>query len=217
MVANRNTSYIEGFITHTGWLEADLNYSQVLAETNTSKLSGGITLQIMKGLSGAFLKLNKVSYLEVKNNNSPDTAYTFTSGSGSLGYSDSYDQSTLKDFMKSSHTSFGLSMGIEYLVYNPEMNNEVNNNLNYEWKVGVSLMDIGANVFTPSPNSSQFYAPNAAISDVTLDAKLSGAANIRDFRDSLNTIFTTNATITDNFTISMPTRKLCKLLTVEST
>jgi len=210
LVANRNTSYIEGFLTHTGWLEADLNYSQVLSETNTSKLSGGVTLQIMKGLSGAFLKVNKVSYLEDKN--ATDTAYTFTNGSGSFGYSDNYDQSTtLKDFMKNTSTSFGLSLGIEYLVYNPELNDGTNNNLNYDWKLGVSLMDIGSNSFKPSQYSSQFYAPNAAISDATLDTKLNGAANIRDFRDSLNSVFTTNAAITDNFTISMPTRLIVNI------
>jgi len=206
LVANRNTSYIEGFITHAGWLEADLNYSQVLFESNTSKLSGGITLQIMKGLSGAFTKINKVSYLEEKNPNGTDTAYTFTNGSGSFGYSDNYDQSSAKEFLKNSKTAFGLSLGIEYLIYNPEMNNGTNTNLNYDWKIGVSLMDIGANSFKPSQYSSQFYAPNAAISDATMDTKLSGAANIKDFRDSLNTIFTTNTTLTNNFTISMPTR-----------
>ena len=209
LVANRNTAYIEGFVTHAGWLEADLNYSQVLVETNTSKLSGGITLQIMRGISGAFVKINKVSYLEEKNGT--DTAYTLTNGSGSFGYSDNYDQVGVKSFLKNTNTSFGLSLGIEYLVYNPEINNEVNNNLNYNWKLGVSLMDIGANSFKPSQYSSQYYAPNTALSDATMDRKLNGAANIRDFRDSLNTIFTTNSAITDNFTISMPARLIINI------
>ena len=209
LVANRNTSYIDGFVTHTGWLEADLNYSQVLFETNTSKLSGGITLQIMKGLSGAFTKINKVSYLEEKN--ATDTAYTFTNGSGSFGYSDNYDQRTIKDFLKNSRTAVGLSLGIEYLVYNPEINNGANNNLTYDWKIGVSLMDIGANSFKPSQYSGQFYSPNAAISDANMDSKLNGAADIRAFRDSLNSIFTSNSTITDNFSISMPTRLIVNI------
>ena len=206
LIANRNTSFLEAFTTHTGWLEAGLNYSQVLSETNTSKLSGGITLQIMKGVSGAFMKINKLSYLEAKS--STDTSYTFTNGSGSWGYSDNYDGFiTTKDFVKNSISRLGLSIGIEYLVYNPETNaNTANNNLNYDWKIGVSILDIGGNSFKSSQYSSQLSDPNAAVTDAQIDTKLSGANDIRAFRDSLNTIFNSNALLSDRFTISNPTR-----------
>lgn len=56
---NRTTPYLEGFAIHTGWLEGNLNYSQVLSETPSGKLSGGITLQIMRGLSGGFGKVRR--------------------------------------------------------------------------------------------------------------------------------------------------------------
>ena len=206
LIANRNIAYLEAFTTHTGWLEAGLNYSQVLAETNTSKLSGGVTLQLMKGVSGAFIKINKVSYLEAKN--ITDTSYTFTNGSGSYGYSDNYDGSAnAKEFINNSKTAIGLSMGIEYLVYNAERNeNSSNNNLNYNWKIGVSLLDIGANSFKASSYSAQASNPNAAFTDAQMEAKLSGANDIRAFRDSINTIFTSTANITGNFTVNNPTR-----------
>lgn len=206
LVANRNTAYLEAFTTHSGWLEADLNYSQVLSETNDAKLSGGITIQIMKGISGAFVKANKVSYLEQKN--STDTSYTFTNGNGSYAYSDNYDGSaTAKEFIKNSRTALAISLGIEYLVYNTETNqNTTNNNFNYDWKIGVSLLDLGVNSFKASQYSAQFSDPNAAITDAQLDTKLNGANDIRAFRDSMNTLFTTNSTITDNFTISNPAR-----------
>ena len=67
---------------HTGWLEGDLNYSQVLAENSDSRLTGGVTLQIMKAISGAYLRINRLSFLESKNAN--DTSYTFTEGNERL-------------------------------------------------------------------------------------------------------------------------------------
>jgi hypothetical protein len=90
LIANRTTPYLQGFGTHTGWLEADLNYSQVLMETDHSKLSGGLTLQIMKGISGAYFKLNKISYLESKS--ATDTSFFFTGGSAAMAYSANYDE-----------------------------------------------------------------------------------------------------------------------------
>lgn len=205
LIANSQTPYLDGFATHTGWLEADLNYSQVLYENSYSKLSGGVTLQIMKGLSGAFTKLNKLSYLESKN--ATDTSFAFTDGSASVAYSDNYDAGTFKDFYKGALGSLGLSMGIEYMTYNSELNaGDANNNLNYDWKIGVSLMDIGANRFKPSTNSVQVLTPNVNVTDAAIDRKLSGAADMRAFKDSLKTLFTNTADITNNFTISNPTR-----------
>lgn len=207
LVANDRAPYVEGFVTHTGWLEADLNYSQVLFENSNSKLSGGVTLQIMKGLSGAYVKLNKISYLESKS--ATDTSFSFTNGSASYGYGAGYDESSFQDAYKTAVTTLGLSLGVEYMTYNNEMS--VNNNLNYDWKIGLSIMDLGANSFKPSPTSGQFYGPNVAVADADVDRKLSGSSNMKDFRDSLSTLFSNNSTLTDNFTISTPTRLIINI------
>lgn len=209
LVANRNTYQLEGFVTHTGWLESDLNYAQVLAETNTSKLTGGITLQIMKGLSGAFAKVNKFSYQEEKN--ATDTAYTFTNGTGAFAYSDNYDQSNFNDYYKKAKTSLGLSLGIEYLIYQPDFNKESNHNLNYDWKIGLSIMDIGSNSFIPTTNASKFSTPDPSLTDITLENKLVGAANFIDFSDSLNSIFLNSSSISENYTVSTPTRMVVNI------
>lgn len=101
----------------------------------------------------------------------------------------------------------GLSLGIEYLIYNSTFNDGIpNNNLNYDWKIGVSLMDLGANRFTPSQNSSQFLDPNASITDASVEKKFTGAQDITALRDSIATLFTSTTTLTDKYTISNPTR-----------
>lgn len=205
LVNNINTPFLQGYATQTGWLEADLNYSQVLFENDHSKLSGGITLQIMKGLSGVYARVNKLSFLEGKNGN--NTYYTLTNGSGIAGYSANFDQTGFKEFAKNSLTSFGLSLGVEYMTYDDDNNTATGNtNLNYDWKIGASLMDLGANKFKSSANSMQFYDPNPLIADGAMDTKFNGAADMSALHDSLKTIFNSTVDLTDNFAISNPAR-----------
>jgi hypothetical protein len=133
LIANQGTPYVQGFATNTGWLEADLNYSQVLNENSQSRLTGGATLQIMKGMSGAFIKLNKISYLVAKNGT--DTTFTFTGGAGSMGYTAGFDSESFGEFNKSTLSALGLSLGIEYLTYSSDIiSNVANNTLNGPWR-----------------------------------------------------------------------------------
>lgn len=208
---NRNTPFLEGFMTHTGWLQADLNYAQVLREDSRSRLTGGITLQVMKHLSGAFGRLNRLTYTE--NRNTTDTFYTFSTGGGSFGYSSNYDEtstgssSTIKDFLKGARMGLGLSLGVEYLIYD-EANNayQQNHPLSYTWKIGASLMDLGAGKFTSSDFSSEFRNINPGITGSTMENKFTNIETGRHLRDSLATIFTDAAAIASTFKIGMPTR-----------
>lgn len=210
LIANNNLPFVEGFATHSGWLEADLNYSKVLFEDSRSRLSGGITFQIMKGLSGAFVKLNRVSYFESKN--ATDTLFSLTDGSGSMGYSGNYDESSFRDFYKNARSGLGFSMGIEYLTYNQETTaGSGNNSLNYDWKIGLSLMDLGANRFSPGTASVELFGPNFALTDGTIDGKLSNAPDLQSFKDSLRTIFTNSADIKAPFSIANPARLILNI------
>jgi hypothetical protein len=203
-VNNRTTPFFEGFATHSGWLEFGLNYSQVLHETDHDRLTGGVTLQLMKGLSGIAFKVNKLSYLEQKN--STDTNYIFSGGGASVAYSDQYETSEgMKDFISKSILSLGLSMGIEYTIFEPGEN--INGKTpGYTWKMGVSLMDLGANHYKAGQYSQQFGNPVGNISDRDLENKLSPANNVRELADSLATMFTANTLINDKFKINNPTR-----------
>jgi hypothetical protein len=100
-----------------------------------------------------------------------------------------------------------LSLGIEYMVYNTEpAEDALNNNLNYDWKIGISLMDLGAHTFKASQYARQFADPVNTIPDATVEAKFSGVADIQAFSDSVASMFNSSSAITDNFSISNPTR-----------
>ncbi|HVZ26053.1 MAG TPA: DUF5723 family protein [Sediminibacterium sp.] len=205
LVYNEHTPYLDGFMTHAGWIELDLNYSRLLWENSHASLSGGITLQIMKGISGFYTRLNKISYLETKSAN--DTSFYLTGGSGEAAYGTTYAQNSWKDFLNQAHTGLGFSLGVEYLSYLDDRSDGLShNNLNYDWKIGASIMDIGANRFTPNGNSSRFSDPDPTIPDNVLDQKLNNPQNAQDLKDSLNSIFASTSTITDPFKIGLPTR-----------
>jgi len=211
IVQNRTTAFLEGFVTHSGWLQGDFNYSRVLSENHNSKLTGGITLQVMKNISAAYGRISKMSYLESKT--STDTVYTFVTGGGAFGYSSNYDErssgasSTAKDFLKNTVTNFGLSLGIEYLLYGESTNTyQQNNALNYQWKIGVSLMDLGANRYKSSEFSSQFRNVDPGITDISMDQKFMNIQSGRDLRDSLATVFINADSVSKKFKIGSPTR-----------
>jgi len=87
---NRQTPYLEAFLTHSGWLEGNVNYSQEIFRNQKSTLTAGVTLQINKSISAAYATVNKLSYRE--STNGIDTLYTLTVGGASFGYSSNYDE-----------------------------------------------------------------------------------------------------------------------------
>lgn len=206
---NRTTPNIGGYITHNAWLEGDLNLSTLLVANEEGRLSAGISLQIMKGVSGAYFNLKQVTYQELTNG--IDTAYVFTGGSGKFGYSALYEPNatiaSFKDVMSKSLSSIGTSVGIEYIRFNNESTDKKQNNLlNYNWKLGISIVDIGANRYQYASPSRNFADPKYPITDAQLENTITGAGNLPDLVDSVSTLFNTITPLTGNFSISLPTK-----------
>ena len=211
--ANKTLPYLQGYGTHSGWLEADLNFSHILYQSTTARLSGGITLGYMRSLSGGYDNEKRASYLEVQNNN--QTEYILTGGSATVEYSQNYDlvDGTLapmvnaKAFLKNTLHGFNLSLGAEYLVRNQsEEDNIPLSASNYNWKIGVSIMDIGTNKFNPAGGSFTASIPRSNATDLLLQQQLSNITSLKRTRDSLLNSFTKVDTLTSVFTIANPTR-----------
>ncbi|MDP1844702.1 MAG: hypothetical protein Q8K64_14900 [Sediminibacterium sp.] len=212
LILNRATPFLQGNTIHSAWLEGNLNYSTVLKENENGKLTGGITLQIMKNVSGAYIKVNKVSYLETIYPS--DTLYSFTEGFGSFAYSANYDatsntintQGNIKAVLNNSLSSLGLSLGMEYLVYDKDAVVGEGAPIPYKWKLGVSIMDIGSHPYKTSKFTGQFSNPNTLLTNRDVADKLVNIASARDLRDSLATLFNSNTTLPEKFNIANPTR-----------
>ncbi|MBY0480039.1 MAG: hypothetical protein K2Q21_01690 [Chitinophagaceae bacterium] len=206
--ANRSTAFLDGFSTHTAWVELNLNYSQVLFETDRTRLTGGITLNIAKALSGYSLKLNRVSFKEYTIGT--DTGYLFTNGGIEYSYTNNYDlttASTAKDVLKNSRSGLGLNLGLEYLIYDEaSTDNNAHTPTNYNWKLGFSIMDLGKNKFNNSPYTGNFYNPIPNINNAVVTRKLTNIKSIPELKDSLKTFFNNYDSLSNTFSISRPTR-----------
>ncbi len=208
---NRTTPSIGGFLHHSGYLEMNLSYAQELLSTPYGRLTGGITLQIDKAISGGYAKIKNVSTKEFINGT--DTNYIFIDGIVEYAYSDNYDLNYTggadfaKAFVKNSKTGLGLSLGLEYTTYkDPVEPGTKYNPLNYDWKFGFSIMDIGANKYKPSTSSGIFREPATLFDYSVLENKFNNTSSVAEFKDSLKTVFNGYDSIYNNFSISKPTR-----------
>lgn len=211
MIANRRTDAMQGVAIHSGWIEGNLNYSHVFKENARGKLSGGITLQIMKNVSAAYARANKLSYTETILPG--DTIYSMVDGTASYGYSANFDDNgntgtvnNAKSVLKQSPTSVGISIGMEYLVYDTEAVTGEGEPAPYKWKLGISLMDIGKNNYTNSIFTGQFSNPDPSVTEQDLHNKFQSINSARSLRDSLATVFQTVNTLPSKFSIAGPSR-----------
>jgi len=198
------------------WLENDFSYSAVLNEDYNTRLTGGVTVAILRGISGVYGGLNDVTYSETStgihkptlNNNT--TISTFYSDNFSAT-DDSY--SDLKNLQKAKSAAkygVGFSFGVEYIVkdhlfeepYSPEQ---------YKWKLGVSIMDIGTNKFVTSNKSMYFHSLLPTATDTGLNNQINEIwkkglikkVMFENFRDSL--------ALNEKYTMSLPTRLVASI------
>jgi hypothetical protein len=215
--ANKVVDYLEGYTTHSGWIEADFNYAQVLQQNEYSRLTGGITIGYMRGISGAHINFKRLSYSEQTINN--QTQYVLTGGSAMVEYSKNYDlldtvftANDIKPFIKNTKSAFTLNIGIEYLFKKQDDYDKAPlSATNYDWKIGISIMDIGANKFDPAGGSFSGRIPATNISDSYLVNNLKNVGSLKSLRDSLLKVFTKMDTLTSTYTISNPTRLIVSI------
>lgn len=212
LTANARTPFLQGYIIHNGWLEGNINYSTVLKETTTDRISIGATMNIMKSVSGAYLELNRLSFSQNIVGNRIN--YMLTGGSGEYAYSANYDvfnsnftlEGTLRQFLLAqAKTNIGLSVGAEWLIKEPAFEDDIPAALQYTWKFGLSIMDIGGNKYTAGTGSVRFRTPNLSITDSSFFRKINGIRDANSLRDTLTTIFQNTEGI-NPYTIRPPAR-----------
>jgi len=210
---NKVVNYIQGYATHSGWMEADFNFSHIFIQNANSRLSGGITLGYMKALSGAHISATRISYAESNNNNL--TNYILTGGAATVEYSQNYDSLdaakdpmvNAKAFLKNTLHAFNLSMGAEYLIRDQSTQNDIPlTATNYDWKIGISIMDLGTNKYKPVGSAFNASMPKQNITAAILQQQLSNATSLSRIRDSLAQSFNSVDSLTSVFSIANPTK-----------
>jgi hypothetical protein len=210
---NGNTTYNANGVS-SSWLEAFLTYSRTLWDDETSRLNAGITLKAMRGISGAFAQLNDGSVTRTVSGT--QTIYLMNAGNARYGYSSNYDwwrngrstMDNLKSFLSKTRNGAALDLGAEYLVKTQQVTNYDDGDpyYDYEWKIGVSLLDIGRNTYAFGTQSRTASSPKSNVSDSALDIKFGDPGSLAQFNDSLTTIVNNISTPRGTFDVWNPTR-----------
>ena len=210
LTANSSVPYLQGFVVSSGWVEFNFNYARILQQTTNSRLTAGITLGITKGLSGAYSNISRLTLGEQNTTGNFGITggrfITELSANYDSLYADNGTASNARYFLQNTLTSFNFNIGIEYLFrYSFDDKDDVDEE-NYDWKIGVSIMDIGKNRYKPSKNAFSAQTPNPSADVSNLNTQISNVQNLGDLRRLMNDYFLSIDSMKSTFKIANPTR-----------
>lgn len=210
---NGNLPFSANVVSST-WLELFASYSQTLRDDEYGRLNGGITLRAMRGVSGAFAQLTGGSVQSSILNG--QQVYTLNGGSARYGYSSNYDTwnknrgtaENLNEFLNDSRGGLALDLGAEYYVKSQAIKSyDEDDYFDYEWKIGVALLDIGQNQYKYGYLSSLATDPKTSVADTNLDKKFSGnLSTLTRINDSVSSLVNSFAVLSGFYNIRNPAR-----------
>lgn len=212
---NEGTSYNLAMVS-SSWLEGFLTYGRTLVDDEYGRLNGGVTVRVMRGLSGAYADLSSGSVDRSVASGGTQTIYTLAAGTGRYAYSANYDywkkgRSALvnwEEFFSHSKPGAAADLGVEWLVkpQTVEVYDEGDSYYDYDWKIGVSLLDIGFNGYKYGSQSRAIAGPRTNVTDSALNVKFNRVSSVAQFNDSMATIVSGFSRIAGNFKVWNPAR-----------
>ncbi|MEJ7767626.1 MAG: hypothetical protein WKF89_07425 [Chitinophagaceae bacterium] len=210
---NEGTENLEGNFKSSNWVEVFGTYSHTVWDNEISRLNGGITIKAMRGISGAFASLRNAGFSRNIQNN--QASYILRTGNARYGYSSNLDKwgngnstsGNLKDLFVAAEGGLSFDLGLEYLVKTQAVHNyyEEDSYYDYEWKIGFSLLDVGANQYKFSAQSRALGNAKENITDRILENKFD-VNGLKSFNDSLSSVLNNVQQLTGKFTIINPAR-----------
>jgi hypothetical protein len=211
---NEGSAYNANMVS-SSWLELFFTYSRTILDNDVGRLNGGITLKAMRGISGAYAQVSgsPVSRSQTLQEN----IYSLNAASARYAYSANYDlwqssQSTTKnltDFLGHTQGGAAVDLGVEWLVKSQAVTNYADMDRyyhEYEWKIGISLLDLGANRYQYGSQSRAISSPKTNVTDLELNNKINGVNSLAGFNDSISTLVNNMSPLAGMFTIWNPAR-----------
>ena len=210
---NQNTTYNATMVSST-WAELFATYSRTIWDDEYGRLNAGITLKGMRGISGAYAQLDNGSV--GRGIADSLTIYNLAAGTGRYAYSANYDDwhssnstgQNLKNFLGHTQGGAAVDLGVEYLVKRQAVKiyGDPDSYYDYEWKIGVSLLDVGENVYKYGTQSRAVSGPRSDVSDAELNEKFDNVKTLAGFNDSIGTIVNHIAALRGLFKVWNPAR-----------
>ena len=197
--------------TQASWGEFYFAYARPLYEDEMMRWTAGATVKIQRGLSGAFVRLSD-GLIEPRHDGiRPYTVVT--NAGGSYSYSSNYDRvndekesmQNVQDFMGHTLFSGSVDLGTELIIRYTNLAFEKDAPV-YNWKMGISLLDIGQNRYMPGREGRSFAGLANEVVDTVLHNKFESVGSLADFNDSLATIARGIRRYNRNFSVWQPTR-----------
>lgn len=212
---NLNNQPLGMKLLNSGWVEAYASYARTVYDDARYRVNAGITVKVGKGLAGAYGSLTNGRFSPISGSN--PQRILITNANLYYGYSLNLDQWNKNNSFRNNLTNlvnFGrggaaFDLGAEWIIKPQAVStfDASDDYYDYDWKIGLSLLDAGANQYSFGRESrvNNGVAPN--VTDLTLNNKFdSTTKNLRSFNDSLATIAGQYSNLSGIFYIANPTR-----------
>jgi hypothetical protein len=187
------TRKLHGDFIHSAWLEFFVTWAQTIWDNSDSRLNAGITAKISRGVSGAYLNVLNGSVGQAIHNS--QYVYTMQDVFAEYGYSSNYDtwqkekstRQNVKDFITHAQGGISFDLGAEYLIKSQAISTvwDKDDYYDYNWKIGVSLLDIGFNQYKYGINSRRLSGFQDNITDTVLDVQFQDINKLQEFNEKL--------------------------------
>lgn len=208
------TRKLYGDGVHSSWAEFFVTWAQTIWDRTDARLNAGITAKISRGISGAYINvLNGIASQTIHGNS---FAYTMKDASVEYAYSHNYDawqkekntNQNLKDFLNLSRAGLSFDLGAEYIIRPGQIPAVFDEDTyyDYDWKIGLSILDIGFNQFLYGRNSRILNGFQDNITDTVIDVRFADVSNLDEFNERVNGVAGSVQQPAGKFHIVNPTR-----------
>jgi hypothetical protein len=209
LLLNEQNKAINANVATSAWMELYGSYGLNIIDNEASSLNAGASLKILRGMAGGFAKVNSVGV--ERQVVGDQVTYQIVGGDARYGYSANFgdgESFQAGDLFSGSQTGIALDVGVQYIVKSQGIGNFYDDATEdeYQWKIGLSLLDLGWNNYTYSSESRMVSSLKPGISSSTLSDKFMRIRDIGSFNDSLATIVENYDSLTGKFSISNPAR-----------
>jgi hypothetical protein len=201
---------LTGEVRSMAWAEIFGTYARTIRDDADNILNAGVTIKVTRGLGAMYADIKEIGIRSATVNGKP--GFILPSGQLQYGYSANLDAvegeggfgAKMKRLIQPTYSSIGASLGMEYIVP-MELKDDEANEYNYDWKIGVSILDIGFNNYRHSANSRLVLLNRDDVSDSLVERRFENINSVEDFNDSVATIGTSTP-LSGDFQVYQPAR-----------
>ncbi|MBC7851300.1 MAG: hypothetical protein H7Y31_16270 [Chitinophagaceae bacterium] len=203
---------------NSSWIELYGTYAQTIFDNESGRLNAGVTLKVSRGLSGTHASIADGRFSPFT---SPTPQFSLDNITARYGYSSNLDQwsdennagSNIRNLAKFAQSGASLDFGAEWLIRAGDVPAyDEDNYFDYEWKIGLSLLDVGLNQFRYSNNSRTATGFQPNMTSQNLLRKFDSTINsIRTFNDSLATTVAQISALSGVYRILNPARMVLNI------